>query len=41
MSLRVHQIEVATLHLPRWFPAFPIHPATMGTSYGYMQAEEE
>lgn len=31
MAIRVHQIEVASMHLPRWFPAFPIHPAAMAT----------
>lgn len=31
MSLRIHQIEVASMHLPRWFPAIPIHPAALGT----------
>ncbi len=31
MGLRVHQIEIANMHLPRFFPALPIHPATMGT----------
>jgi len=38
MSLRVHQIEVASMHLPRWFPAMPIHPAVMGTWIAGRQA---
>jgi|GEM_PF-6426425 len=31
MPIRVHQIETASMHLPRWIPAFPIHPAAMAT----------